>query len=73
MNYLFTSRPASLVWFSARYRQYEFDNRTVPFTVINGVSYDTAIVALNKASEPFSQTRRTFDTDATFSPSRYVG
>jgi MtrB/PioB family decaheme-associated outer membrane protein len=73
MNYLFTSRPASLVWFSARYRQYQFDNRTVPFTVINGVNYDTAIVALNKASEPFSQTRRTFDTDATFSPSRYVG
>jgi MtrB/PioB family decaheme-associated outer membrane protein len=73
MNYLFTSRPANTVWFSARYRQYEFDNRTVPFVVTNSVNYDTAIVALNQASEPFSQTRHTFDADATYSPTRYVG
>jgi MtrB/PioB family decaheme-associated outer membrane protein len=73
MNYSFTSRPVDTVWFSARYRQYEFDNRTVPFDVINGVNYDTAIVALNKESEPFSQTRHTFDADATYSPWRYVG
>jgi len=73
MNYLFTSRPASMVWFSARYRQYEFDNRTVPFDVINGVNYDTAVVALNKESEPFSRTRRTLDADATYSPWRHVG
>jgi len=73
MNYLFTSRPANTVWFSARYRQYEFDNRTVPFVVTNSVNYDTAIVALNQSSEPFSQTRHTFDADATYSPVRYVG
>jgi MtrB/PioB family decaheme-associated outer membrane protein len=73
MNYLFTSRPANTVWFSARYRQYEFDNRTVPFVVTNSVNYDTALVALNQASEPFSQTRHTFDADATYSPTRYVG
>jgi len=73
MNYLFTSRPANTVWFSARYRQYEFDNRTVPFEIKNGVNYDTAIVALNKESEPFSQTRHTFDADATYSPIRHVG
>jgi MtrB/PioB family decaheme-associated outer membrane protein len=73
MNYLFTSRPVNTVWFSARYRQYEFDNRTVPFDVTNGVNYDTTIVALNKESEPFSQKRHTFDGDATFSPWRYVG
>src|SRR3954468_12101712 len=30
MNYTFPSRPVTSVWFSARYRQYEFDNRTVP-------------------------------------------
>jgi MtrB/PioB family decaheme-associated outer membrane protein len=73
MNYLFTSRPVNTVWFSARYRQYEFDNRTVPFEIKNGVNYDTAIVALNKESEPFSQTRHTFDADATYSPVRHVG
>jgi MtrB/PioB family decaheme-associated outer membrane protein len=73
MNYLFTSRPANTVWFSARYRQYEFDNRTVPFAVTNSVNYDTTVYALNQSSEPFSQTRHTFDADATFSPTRYVG
>jgi MtrB/PioB family decaheme-associated outer membrane protein len=73
MNYAFTSRPTSLLWFSARYRQYEFDNQTTPFQVANGVNYDTAIVALNKQSEPFSSTRHTFDADASFNPLMYVG
>ncbi len=73
MNYNFTSRPASTVWFSVRYRQYEFDNRTEPFFVTSGVNYDTSIVAANKETEPFSQTRHTFDADGTFSPIRYVG
>ena len=73
MNYLFTSRPATSFWFSARYRQYEFDNRTVPFAVTNSVNYDTAIVALNQTSEPYGSTRHTFDADATFSPIRYIG
>jgi MtrB/PioB family decaheme-associated outer membrane protein len=73
MNYAFTSRPVSTLWFSARYRQYEFDNRTVPFNVTNGVNYDTAIVALNKESEPFGSTRHTFDADASFTPVMYVG
>jgi MtrB/PioB family decaheme-associated outer membrane protein len=73
MNYNFTSRPVDQLFFSARYRQYEFDNQTVPFEVGDVVNYDTAIVALNKESEPFSQTRHTFDADATYSPIRYVG
>jgi MtrB/PioB family decaheme-associated outer membrane protein len=73
MNYTFTSRPATSLWFSARYRQYEMDNQTVPFATANSVNYDTAIVALNQTSEPFSSTRHTFDADATYSPYRYVG
>ena len=73
MNYAFTSRPVSTLWFSARYRQYEFDNQTAPFNVANGVNYDTAIVALNNESEPFGSTRHTFDADASFTPLRYVG
>ena len=73
MNYLFTSRPVNTVWFSARYRLYEFDNRTVPFKITNSVNYDTTVVALNKTSEPFGQTRHTFDADATYSPIRHVG
>ena len=73
MNYTFTSRPVTSLWFSARYRQYEFDNRTVPFETGNSVNYDTAIVALNAESEPFGSTRHTFDADATYSPVRYFG
>ena len=73
MNYTFTSRPVNDLFFSARYRQYEFDNRTPLFTVTNGVNYDTAIVALNKESEPLGYTRHTFDGDASYSPFKYVG
>jgi MtrB/PioB family decaheme-associated outer membrane protein len=73
MNYTFTSRPVTSLWFSARYRQYEVDNQTVPFETTNSVNYDTAIVALNQASEPFGSIRHTFDADATYSPFRYVG
>jgi MtrB/PioB family decaheme-associated outer membrane protein len=73
MNYAFTTRPVSMLWFSARYRQYEFDNRTVPFETTNNVNYDTTIVALNAESEPFGSTRHTFDADASFTPVRHVG
>jgi MtrB/PioB family decaheme-associated outer membrane protein len=73
MNYAFTSRPVTMLWFSARYRQYEFDNRTVPFEMHNIVNYDTSIVALNAESEPFGSVRHTFDADASFTPFRYVG
>ncbi len=73
MNYTFTSRPLTSLWFSARYRVYDYDNRTVPFKTANSVNYDTAIVALNAESEPFGSIRHTFDADATYSPIRYVG
>jgi MtrB/PioB family decaheme-associated outer membrane protein len=73
MNYAFTSRPVTMLWFSARYRQYEFDNRTVPFKIGDSVNYDTAVVALNKETEPFGSIRHTFDADASFTPVMYVG
>src|SRR5262249_20771136 len=43
------------------------------FAVVNGVNYDTTIVALNKESEPFGQKRHTFDADATYSPVPRLG
>jgi MtrB/PioB family decaheme-associated outer membrane protein len=73
MNYAFTSRPVTSLWFSARYRQYEFDNRTEPFHMGNIVNYDTTIVAMNAESEPFGSIRHTFDADASYSPHKYVG
>jgi len=74
MNYNFTSRPTNALWFSARYRQYQFDNRTPVFSTGAYVNYDTAYSpALNHESEPFGYTRHTFDADASYSPFRYVG
>jgi len=73
MNYLFTSRPIDSVWFSARFRSYDFNNKTDPFVVGDGVNYDTSIVALNKESEPFGQNRKTFDADFTYSPIPRLG
>lgn len=73
MNYAFTSRPVTPLWFSARYRQYHFDNRTTPFRTGNSVNYDTTIVALNKSSEPFGSLRHTFDADASYTPVRHLG
>jgi MtrB/PioB family decaheme-associated outer membrane protein len=73
MNYNFTSRPTSMLWFSARYRQYEFDNQTPPFTVLQSVNYDTSVVTLNGESEALGYKRHTFDADASFSPVTYLG
>jgi hypothetical protein len=45
MNYSFNSRPADHVSVTARYRSYDFDNRTPVFHVGNTVSYDTTVAA----------------------------
>ncbi|MGE5242702.1 MAG: MtrB/PioB family outer membrane beta-barrel protein [Betaproteobacteria bacterium] len=73
MNFTFTSRPVTMLWLSARYRQYQFDNRSNPFVVTQGVGYDSSLTTLNAESELFGYTRHTFDADASFSPIRYVG
>jgi len=74
MNYTVTSRPTNMLWFSARYRQYQFDNRTPIFATRDYVNYDTAYTAgLNHESEPFGYTRHTFDADMSFSPTTYLG
>ena len=74
MNYTFTSRPATTLWLNARYRQYEFDDQTPAFLVVNSVSYDyTAAPNLNRLRDPLSFTRHTFDGDASYSPVPFVG
>jgi MtrB/PioB family decaheme-associated outer membrane protein len=73
MTYAFTSKPAGSLWLSARYRSYDFDNRTPIFHVTNTVSYDTAVAAFAEGgTSPYSLTRRTFDADASFTPMRYT-
>ena len=74
MNYTISSRPTQTLWFSARYRQYEFDNRTPVFETGSYVNYDTAYTAtLNHESEPLGYVRHTFDADASYSPVSYIG
>jgi MtrB/PioB family decaheme-associated outer membrane protein len=75
MNYSVTSRPTNTLWFSARYRQYQFDNRTPVFETANGyINYDTAYTAtLVHESEPLGYTRHTFDADMSYSPVTYLG
>jgi hypothetical protein len=72
-NDAFTSRSVTKLWVSAKYRFYDYDNRTVPFEMHNIVNYDTTVVALNGESEPFSAKRHTFDADATFTPLMHLG
>jgi MtrB/PioB family decaheme-associated outer membrane protein len=74
MNYNLTSRPTNTLWFNARYRQYQFDNRTPIFETGSYVNYDSAYTAgLNHESEPFGYTRHTFDADMSYSPATYLG
>jgi len=67
----FSSRPVQSLYFTARYRYYDYANKTPVFT-------NTATVADYSAgtleeSEPASMKRQTTDLDASFSPFKYVG
>lgn len=69
MAYGFSSRPTDRVWFNARYRLYDFDNRTPPFVVTNYVNYDTSVsTSLTGGSEPFGYKRHFVDVDASYTP-----
>ena len=72
MNYTFSSRPTDTLWISARYKSYDFDNRTPVLHVTNTVSYDTTVAAFAEGgTSPFSLNRKTFDAAASFTPLRY--
>jgi MtrB/PioB family decaheme-associated outer membrane protein len=69
MNYTFASRLADSLSFNARYRSYDFDNRTPIFHVAQTVSYDTSAAAFAEGgSSPYSLNRKTFDADLTYTP-----
>jgi MtrB/PioB family decaheme-associated outer membrane protein len=72
MNYSFNSRPADTVSFTARYRSYDFDNRTPVFHVTNTVAYDTTVEALTDGgTSPYSVNRKTFDAEVSLTPVKY--
>jgi MtrB/PioB family decaheme-associated outer membrane protein len=72
-NFNFTSRPTSMVWFSVRYRSYDFDNQTPVFHVANTVSYDTtAAPYAYGGTSPYSYKRQTVDADLSLTPIPYT-
>jgi MtrB/PioB family decaheme-associated outer membrane protein len=73
MAYSFTSKPAQRWWLSARYRLYDFDNRTPVFRVAQTVAYDTSPAAFpHGGTSPYAFTRRTVDLDASFTPAPFT-
>ncbi|HVZ23134.1 MAG TPA: MtrB/PioB family outer membrane beta-barrel protein, partial [Vicinamibacterales bacterium] len=72
-NFTFTSRPTNMLWLSARYRSYDFDNRTPVFHLANTVAYDTTVEAFAEGgTSPYSMNRKTFDAEASLTPFRYT-
>jgi MtrB/PioB family decaheme-associated outer membrane protein len=73
MNYTFSSRPTDIVWVSARYKSYDFDNRTPVFHVTNTVSYDTTVAAFaDGGTSPFSLNRKAFEAEVSLTPLKYT-
>ena len=72
MNYTVTSRPTNYLWMSARYRQYQYDNRSAPFFVGQSVNYDTSAFTLNEEAALLGYTRHTFDGDVSITPFTYL-
>ena len=70
MVYGFNSRPVEGLWLNAKFRYYDYNNKTPEFTntVVPG---DYGIGAL-ETSEPSSFTRKTLDLDASYSPMQYI-
>lgn len=70
MNLSFTSRPKPWLDFQARYRSYDYDNRTPVFTTFQRVSYDNAVSNSTTPieTEPFGLDRKSFDVEARYIP-----
>ena len=71
MVYNFSSRPNEYVSFNARYRYYDYSNKTAPFEttpLVGDWSVGTGLIE----NEPASIKRSTFDADGTVSPIRYL-
>ena len=74
VNLTFVSRPTRYVDVSAGYRQYDFENRTPEFEMIQRVAYDNAVSAVAPPvhTEPFGVVRHTVDADLKLTPVRGI-
>lgn len=81
VNLTFVSRPNHLFDVEARFRDYNYDNKTPQFTLLQRVSYDNSVSTGNYSSlgaqtsavgsvvtEPFGLDRATFDADVRMTP-----
>lgn len=67
MNYTFTSQPSRYVYLNARYRYYDFDNRTPVLHTPIDVVFDQTVHP-GAETEPLSFTRQNVDLDGSFTP-----
>lgn len=73
MNYSFTSRPVNDLSLLARYRTYDFDNRTPVFHVIQTVAYDTSVSAYaHGGTSPYAIDRKTADAEVSWTGLRHA-
>lgn len=71
MVYGLTSRPTNTLWLNARYRYYDYDNRTSHFEATKLIG-DWATSTVPWENEPLSVRRHTAELDASFTPVRYL-
>jgi MtrB/PioB family decaheme-associated outer membrane protein len=69
MNYVLSSHPRGDVSLTARFKRYDFDNRTPHFAVTNYVRTDQSVAtSLLGGTEVLGYVRDNFDADASFTP-----
>jgi MtrB/PioB family decaheme-associated outer membrane protein len=71
MVYAVNSRPIENVWLNARYRYYDYANKTPIFDTYALVG-DWALSTTEWETEPLSIERQTIDLDASFTPHEYI-
>jgi len=69
MNYTVNSSPVRNLWLNARFKRYDFDNRTPVFHITNYVRTDQVVTASRLGeTEPLGYLRDNFDLDASLTP-----
>ncbi len=72
MVYSLNSRPSEYVWLNAKYRYYDYANKT-PHYQSQALVGDWALGTAIWENEPSSIKRQTLDLDASVSPHKYLG
>lgn len=67
-----SSSPVNTVWLNAKYRYYDYDNKTPHFTATNAIIGDWSAGTQIHETEPASFKRKTLELDASFTPVDYL-